>query len=46
LSTTSFPATLPPDTAVVFVDDPADVDDELPPQAASSMHTAASAISH
>jgi hypothetical protein len=49
LSTTSLPATFPPDTAVVVfddVDDPDDPDDELPPHAASSMHTTASAISH
>jgi hypothetical protein len=31
---------------VVPVDDPDDFDDELPPQALTSMHTAASAISH
>jgi hypothetical protein len=31
---------------VLPVDEPDDLDDELPPQAATSMHSAASAISH
>jgi hypothetical protein len=46
LSTTTLPPTLPVLTGVVEVPDPDELLDELPPQAVTRMHTAASAISH